>query len=154
MVGYYEHHPEMMERLLSVRKIYVEDVTGAKDAEEAAKMKRCIIEELWRKGKGRFRLARSPESADAVLTADMQKDLGPLETGTPLPFELKPKLTVRREVFLRVKLLDPRTKELIFKTTSEERPEIEVDSVEKAAHVVIKNLMSDIEVARGIFGGD
>ncbi|MEJ2744452.1 MAG: hypothetical protein P8123_02020, partial [bacterium] len=116
MSGYYRNHPEMQKRLIEVRSIYVEGVRGAENDEESMKMRRCLIEELQRKGRGRFRLARRRSEADAVLQADMKEELGPTTIETPLPFELEAKITITDRVYLRMKLVDPHYKRLIYKT--------------------------------------
>lgn len=148
MSGYYLNHPEMQKRLLDVRSIYVEGVKGAKDGEESLKARESLIDELQRKGRGRFRLAGRASDADAVLQADMKEELGPTTVETPLPFELETKLTLADKVYLRMKLVYPKSNRLIYKTDTKEDPEIEIDSAEKAAHTVIRNLMGEIERAR------
>ena len=148
MSGYYRNHPEMQKRLLDVRSIYVEGVRGAKDNEESLKMRECLVYELQRKGRGRFRLAGRASEADAVLQADMKEDLGPTTIETPLPFELETKITLEDRVYLRMKLVDPKSNRLIYKTDTKEDPEFEIDSAEKAAHTVVRNLMREIECAR------
>jgi hypothetical protein len=148
MSGYYRNHPEMQRRLLEVRSIYVEGVRGAGDDEESLKMRGCLMEELQRKGRGRFRLARRASEAEAVLQADMKEELGPTTVETPLPFELEAKITLEDRVYLRMKLVDPHYKRLIYKTDTKEGPEFEIDSVEKAAYTVVRNLMREIDRAR------
>jgi len=150
MSGYYQNHPEMQKRLVQVRAIYVEGVQGARGDEESMKMKECLVDELQRKGRGRFRLVSGASEADAVLQADMKKELGPLATDTPLPFDLESKITLEDRVYVRLKLVDPKSNRLIYKTDTEERPDFEMDSIEKAAHAVIKNLMGEIELAKEV----
>lgn len=152
MLGYYENHPELIERLLEVRKIYVGDIRGAEDNEQAREMKGALVKELWRKGRGYFTVTSAAAGSDAMLLADMKEELGPLEIEEPLPFDLKPKVPVDDEVFLRIKLLDPKSGLVIYKTTAEEYTDIETDSIDKAAHAVIKNLMREIDVVREIMG--
>jgi len=147
MSGYYQNHPEMQKRLLQVRAIYVENVQGARDDGESLKMRECLIDELQRKGRGRFRLVRGASQADAVLEADMKEALGPVATDTPLPFELESKITLEDKVYVRIRLVDPASGRLVYKTDTREIAEFEVDSIEKAAHTVIKNLMREIDLA-------
>ena len=148
MSGYYTNHPEMMARLLKVRTIYVENVRGAHDNEEALEMKGCIIDELGRRGKGRFRVAAAPAKADAVIETDMTEELGPVPSEKPLPFTIENKLVSEKVVYARMKLTDPKTGRLIYKTDTKEQTEFEVSSVEKAAYTVVKNLMKEIEYCR------
>lgn len=149
MVGYYENHPEMRGKLVKVRAIYIEDIQGAENEDEAGKMRQCIVDEIWRKGKGRFKLVKSPEQADAIMKSDMEEELGPVDEEEPLPFELKPKFEVGEETFLRMKLVDPKSGMVIYKTTTEEMAEFDIESMEEAAHTVIRNLMMEIELAEG-----
>ncbi len=152
MSRYYRNHPEMQRKLLVVRTIYLEDVQRAESKEDALKMKEALIDELSRKGKGRFRLASSASRADAILKTDMEEELGPVgPEEEPLPFELEPKIVIEGEVYLRMKLVDPKTNRLIYKTDTEELNEFEVDSIGKAAHIVIKNLMREIDSANRSF---
>ena len=148
MSGYYMNHPEMMARLLKVRTICVENVRGAHDNEEALEMKGCIVDELGRRGKGRFRVAVAPAKADAVIETDMTEELGPVPSEEPLPFTIENKLVSEKVVYARMKLTDPKTKRLIYKTDTREQTEFEVSSVGKAAYTVIKNFMKEIEYCR------
>lgn len=148
MSGYYTNHPEMMARLLKVRTICVANVRGAHDNEEALEMKGCIVDELGRRGKGRFRIAAAPAKADAVLETDMTEELGPVPSEEPLPFTLENKLVSEKVVYARMKLTDPKTGRLIYKTDTKEQTEFEVSSVEKAAYTVVKNFMKEIEYCR------
>jgi hypothetical protein len=147
MYMYYRNHPEMLSALLKVKSVYLEDVQGAENREDALNMKRALIEALNRRGEGRFMLAQKPSDADAVLKTDMQKELGPVDQEEPLLFELEPEMEIKREVFARMELMDPKTGRLIYKTDSEERSEFEIDSIGKAAYKVIDNLMDEIESA-------
>jgi len=148
MSGYYQNHPEMQKRLLQVRAIHVENVQGARDDGESLKMKECLIDELQRKGRGRFRLVSGASQADAILQADMKEELGPVATDTPLPFELEAKITLENKVHVRIRLVDPTSGRVIYKTDTGELAEFEVDSIEKAAHTVIKNLAREIDLAK------
>jgi hypothetical protein len=148
MTGYYRNHPDMQKRLVEVRSIYVDRVRGAEVDEESLKMRGCIMEELQRKGRGRFGFAEKASAADAVLQADMQEELGPTTVETPLPFELETRLTLKDRVYLRMKLVDPKSRRLIYKTDTKEGPEFEIDSAEKAAHTVVRNLMREIDRAK------
>lgn len=148
MEGYYANHPEMMGRILGVRTVFVEDVRGARDGETAAEMRECIVDELGRRGRGRFRIAASPEKADAVLRTDMTEELGPVPSEEPLPFTLETKLVRERAVYARMKLVEPKTGRMIYKTDTKERYEFDVDSVPKAAYTVVKNLLNEIEHCR------
>jgi hypothetical protein len=148
MSGYYTNHPEMMARLLKVRTIFVGDVRGARDSEEAIEMKGCIVDEMGRRGKGRFRIAAVPAKADAVLETDMTEELGPVPAEEPLPFTLENKLVSEKIVYARMKLTDPKTGRLIYKTDTREQTEFEVSSVEKAAYTVVKNFMNAREYCR------
>ncbi len=60
MARYYANHPEMMARLLKVRVLFVQEVRGAPGEDAAREMRECIVDELERRGRGRFRLAASP----------------------------------------------------------------------------------------------
>lgn len=148
MSGYYQNHPEMQKRLVQVKAIYVEGVQGARGDEESMKMKECLVDELQRKGRGRFRLVSGASEADAVLQADMKEELGPVATDTPLPFDLEAKITLEDKVYVRMRLVDPTSGRLIYKTDTEELAEFNADSIEKAAHTVIKNLVREIDLAR------
>ncbi|MDD5556004.1 MAG: hypothetical protein PHN82_02015 [bacterium] len=148
MYRYYRNHPAMLRRLLAVRTIHIEDVRDAADGEEALLVKDALAAELDRRGKGRFRLAADAADADAVLQAEMTEALGPVTEEEPLPFEIEPRMVVRRGVFLRIRLVDPKTGDLIYKTDTREFSEIAVDSVEKAAFTVVSNLMREIGLAR------
>ena len=77
-------------------------------------MKEALIEELNLRGRGRISLANSPEESDAVLKPDMREELAPASAEVSLPFEIKPKISVSREVFLRIKLVEPKSGRLIF----------------------------------------
>jgi hypothetical protein len=147
MYSYYQNHPQMLRHLLKVKTIYVENVQGAKDDEESLLMKEALLGEIERKGRGRFRLAASAAEADAVLEADMKEELGPTVEDEPLPFEIEPKIMPKSHVYLRMKLTDPRTGLVIYKTDTKESAEINVDSVEKAAFTVMRNLMREVDLA-------
>lgn len=149
MEGYYANHPEMMVRLLKVRTVFMEEVRGAKDDDEAREMRACIADELGRRGRGRFRLTASPAKADALLGTDMTEELGPVPEEEPLLFTLEEKIVTRKAVYARMKLTDQKTGRLIYKTDTKEHPEIVVDTVAKAAHTVVTNLMREIEHCRG-----
>ncbi len=148
MARYYANHPEMMARLLKVRSVCVEDVRGARSEEDAAEMRKCLIDELRRRGRGRFRVAASPGRADALLQTDMTEELGPVPEEEPLPFTLEPKLVSQKVVYARMKLVDPRTGRLIYKTDTREQAEFDVNSIEKAAYSVVRNLMKEIDYCR------
>lgn len=148
MSGYYANHPDMMARILKVRTICVEDVRGARDGETALEMKQCVVDELARRGKGRFRVVESPAKADAALQTDMTEELGPIPSEEPLPFTLETKLVSEKAVYARMKLVDPKTGRLIYKTDTKEQVEFEVDSVPKAAYTVVKNFLKEIDYCR------
>lgn len=145
MDAYYRNHPEMRRRLIQVRSIYIsESVDGANDGEEAAKVRECLLDELTRKGRGRFRLAPNPSSADAVLESGLKQNLGPLSAEEPLPFTLEPQSPSSAAVYLKLMLRDPATGRLIYSTDTAEDADIEIDTIEKAAHLVVRNLMRAI----------
>lgn len=148
MSGYYANHPEMMARLLRVRTIYIPAVRGEKDPEKAAEMRGCVIDELGRRGRGRFRIASSPAACDAVMEVDMSEELGPIPSEEPLPFTLETELVSHKAVYARMKLTDPKTGRLIYKTDTKEWTEFEVDTIPRAAYTVVKNLMKEIEHCR------
>lgn len=147
MYGYYGNHPQMLRKLLAVRTIYLADVRGAESDEEALLMRKALLEEIERRGKGRFSVVGGASEADAVLEADMEEELGPGPVEEPLPFELEPKIVPREAVYLRIRLTDPQTRLLIYKTDTKEMAEVDIDSIEKAAFMVMKNLMTEIELA-------
>lgn len=148
MTRYYANHPEMMARILKVRTICVDEVHGARSDEDAAEMRKCLIDELGMRGKGRFRIAASPDRADALLQTDMTEELGPVPEEEPLPFTLETKLVSQKSVYARMKLVEPKTGRLIYKTDTKEQADFEINSIEKAAHTVVKNLMKEIEYCR------
>jgi hypothetical protein len=148
MSEYYANHPEMMARVLKVRTLVVENVRGARDDEDALEMRQCIIDELGRRGRGRFRIAATPAQADAILLTDMTEELGPVPSEEPLPFTLENKLVTRNAVYARMKLVDPKTGRLIYKTDTKEQTEFDVDTIAKAAYTVVKNLMKEIDYCR------
>lgn len=148
MVGYYQNHPEMRERLLEVRSLYIALVRGAGKPEDARAMREAIADELERKGRGRFLIVSSPRGADAVIETDMQEELGPASLDEPLPFPLEPPPLSPETVFARMRLTDPKTGRLIYKTDTKESPDLDVDTVEIAAYTVVKNLLQEIELAR------
>lgn len=148
MARYYANHPEMMARLLKVRTVFVQEVRGAPDEDDAREMREYIVDELERRGRGRFRLAASPAQADAVVETEMTEELGPVPEEEPLLFTLEEKIVARKTVYARMKLADPKTGRLIYKTDTREGAEIAVDSIAKAAHTVVRNLMREIERCR------
>jgi hypothetical protein len=148
MYGYYRNHPDMQERLLQLRSIYIADIQGAPNADDAETMKRALLDELGRKSRGRFELAPNTDTADAVLEIDMKEELGPVSVEEPLPFALEPERPASQTVFARMKLMDPKTKRVIYKTDTKESPDFEVNTIGKAAYTVVKNLMHEIELSK------
>jgi hypothetical protein len=143
MYGYYKNHPEMRDRLIAVRTIYI--AQSPDRGETADEIVGAVVDELRRKGKGRFLVVDSRKSADAVLEISMDKELGPVAPETPLPFTLEPEFTIEGNQFVRIRLVHPSSGQLIYKTTTDEFSEFEIDSPRAAAHAVIKNLMDEIE---------
>ena len=148
MYGYDQNHPDMQERLLRLRSIYIADVQGAPKAEDAELMRESLIDELRRKGRGRFTLVDDADAADAVLETDMKEELGPVSTAEPLPFALEPQPPASETVFARMKLVDPKSGRVIYKTETKESPDFDINTIEKAAYTVTKNLMREIELAK------
>ncbi|MCX6353589.1 MAG: hypothetical protein NTZ78_01645 [Candidatus Aureabacteria bacterium] len=148
MYGYYQNHPDMKERLLRLRSIYIADIQGAPKAEDVELMRESLIDELGRKGRGRFALVEDAAAADAVLDMDMKEELGPVSTAEPLPFEIEAQPPPPETVFARMKLVDPKSGRVIYKTDTKESPDFAVNTIEKAAYTVVKNLMREIDLAR------
>ncbi|MCX6358153.1 MAG: hypothetical protein NT045_09845 [Candidatus Aureabacteria bacterium] len=148
MHGYYRNHPEMQQRLLNVHRLSIAEVRGAENPDDAREMKACLIDELGRKGHGRFIFVDKTSSAEAVVETDMAEELGPT-SDEPLPFSVEPAPPARQDVYARFSLTDPKTSRVIYKTDTTESPEVDVNSIGKAAYTVVKNLMAEIKIAKG-----